>query len=93
MELLLAAAVTIFTQCYKWLAKKLGYEKAKTLTLVVSFMLSVVSTFVWKYLTHDLDISNADALVSTFGISMAYYEVVVKRVLIPIFTPKSTNGN
>jgi len=84
MEMLLAAVATLLTQGFKWLSERLGYEQAKTLTLVFAFLCSVAGTFAWKRYTGELDFSSYEQVISVFGISVAYYEVIIKRFIKPI---------
>lgn len=84
MEMLIAGLVTVLTQVFKWLAEKMDYEKAKTTTLIFAFICSLVGVFAWKRYEGALDWSNYENIVSVFGVAVAYYEVVVKRIINPI---------
>lgn len=84
MELLLAAATTLLAQGFKWLAQKTGFEKAKNITLLFAFLVSVIGVFGWKRYTGELNWSSYEQVVSVFGIAVAYYEVIIKRFITPI---------
>lgn len=85
MELLIGAIITILTRFVKWLTKKLGGEMAGAITLLVAFIFSIVGVFIWKGLANGVNyLKDWQIVVSLFGISMAWYEVVVKRILLPI---------
>ena len=84
MELLLPAIITLLTQGFKWLVEKLGYVKAKTYTLLVAFVFSLIGTFVWKNLEGQVVWNDVQSLVSIFGLAIGYYEIFVKRFLTPI---------
>lgn len=85
MELLIAAIITILTRGFKWLTAKLGGEMAGAITLIVAFIMSVVGTFIWKGLTEGVDyLRDWQTVISLFGMSMAFYEVFVKRIIVPI---------
>lgn len=57
---------------------------AGAITLIVAFLLSVAGVLVWKGWTEGFDTKNWDTVITLFGISMAWYEVVLKRILSPI---------
>lgn len=83
MELLISAVVTLLVQLLKWLKGKFGAEMTKTMTLILAFILSVIGTFLYQANTVGMDFGNIQDLISVFGVAMAYYEIVVKRLIIP----------
>lgn len=85
MELLIGALVTIFAQAYKWIIKRIGFEMAKTWTLIVVFALTASGVFAWKWKSGALDWSNYEEIFSVFGLAIAYYEIIIKRVFMPVF--------
>lgn len=85
MELLISAIVTLLAQTYKWLASKIGLDNAKKWTLLVVFILTVVGVAGWKTFEGEIVWTDAESIVSTFGIAIAYYEVIIKRFFIPLF--------
>ena len=87
MDLLIAACVTVLTQIFKKLSNKFGYQIVENFTLFVAFVFSLLGTFLFRYYTKTLDWTNWQDLVNVFGVSVAYFEIVVKRIIVPIFTP------
>lgn len=85
MEYLMPAIVMGLTEVYKYIGERFGFEKTKQLILVVAFFLSSVGVVWWRSYQGILDWSNPEELVQVFGLAIAYYEVVVKRVLTPVF--------
>lgn len=84
-ELLIGVLITVVTRFVKWLTKKLGGEMAGALTLIVAFILSLVAAFIWKGFTNGVDyLKDWQTVVSLFGLSMVWYEVMVKRIIAPI---------
>ena len=85
MELLLAAVITVLTQGYKWFVAKMGSEKAKSLTLGVVFLLTIGGVAGWKGHNGELELSDTESIVTVFGVAIAYYEIIIKRIFTPIF--------
>ena len=81
MEILLSAVVVLIAALVKWLTTKFGYEMARAGTLVLAFVLSGVAAYVYK----TVDPSFWAELGKIFVIQMAFYEVVVKSVLLPVW--------
>jgi len=84
MELLLAACVTLFTQWYKWVASKIGFKKAKAWTLVVVFLFTLLGVGIWQIVTGDFPFDDPEKYIFVFSTAIAYYEIIVKRIIVPI---------
>jgi hypothetical protein len=84
--LLLGAIITILVRIVKWLTAKIGGEMAGAITLIVAFLFSALAALLWKgWSLGDFKLlMNWEVIVSLFGISMAIYEVVVKRIIKPV---------
>ena len=81
MEYLLPALVTLITVFFRWAVKQFGMEMGKAVTLVLAFLLSGAMAFLFTQTDEML----RDQLVQFFALQMAYYEVLWKRVLMPVF--------
>ena len=81
MELLISAGVTLLVQLFK----KVGGEKAKDYVLIIAFVLSIVCTLLWKAFLGELDWTNYEQVISVMGVAIGYYELVVKRLIVPVF--------
>ena len=84
MELLIPAVITILAEAYKRLEKKVGV-KAKSYVLIVVFALSVVATGLYQHFHDGLQLMDVQSLIQVWGLSVGYYELIVKKVLSPIF--------
>ena len=81
MEYLLPALVTLITVFFRWASKQFGTEMGKSVTLIVAFVLSGLGALVFT----QTDEVFKDQFVQFFALQMVYYEVIVKRVLVPVF--------
>ena len=84
MELLLGAIITLATQTFKWLVDKFGYKRAEIMTLFALFFLSIVGTLAYEYNTNGIDLHDIDNVFSVIGLAVGWYELVLKRVIVPV---------
>ncbi len=84
MELIIAAGVTLLTQLFKWVAVKVGVEKAKKYALYMALCFSIGGTFGWKIYEGGVVWSDSQSLISIFGLAIGYYEIVIKRLINPV---------
>lgn len=83
MELLISALVTVLVNILKKLENKYGFKSGSSAILILAFVLSAATTFLYKHFTTGIDWTNMESIISVFGVSIAYYEVVVKRLIQP----------
>lgn len=83
MELLLGALVTLVVQGIKKANAKWGKEMTKAGVLLVTFLLVLAGTITSQ--SHLISPETIAFIVKSFSIAIATYEVVYKRVLVPVF--------
>lgn len=81
MEILLSAVVVLIAALVKWLTSRFGYEMARAGTLVLAFVLSGVAAYIYK----TVDPHFWTELGKIFVVQMAFYEVIIKSVLLPVW--------
>ena len=86
MEILIATAVSLLTEGFKWLSKKLGIQKSRILLVSVVFVLSFVYAML-KY--QGIITGEIIAKVIELGtMSVGIYELIYKRVLKQVIESK-----
>ena len=85
MELLLPAVITLLGELYKKLQTKFG-DKTKSYVLIVVFLMSLVGTGIYEYFKDGLDLTDVGSLMKVWGLAIGYYEIVVKKLLSPLFS-------
>lgn len=83
MELLIGPIVSFAVEGIKKLSKKYGVEHTKNALLLFVFMGVLGAT-----MAREANLVSTETLafmVKTFSMAIATYEIVVKRVVIPIF--------
>ena len=81
MELLIPSVIVLVNLLVKKLISKFGYEAGSAFVLLFVFVLSAVAAVVY-HLFGSLAIWQE--IVAVFGVQMAIYEVVVKRIIQPV---------
>ena len=87
MELLIPAVITLLAEVYKRMQTKLGKNAKEYLTIVV-FGMTVIATGLYEYMFDKIEVWDVQAIIQTWGLAIGYYEIVVKRILQPIFAKK-----
>lgn len=81
--LLLGAFTSILTQGFKYLVLKVGKEAAKNLALVAAFIIAAIIAYI--QVNELISPALVEKAVTIFGIAIGFYEVIIKRILAPMF--------
>lgn len=78
MEILIGAVIVLAGVGYKKLVGRFGYDIVSAGMLVFAFVLSGIAAVIYSYFG---DTTLWKELVNIFGVQMAIYEVVLKRLI------------
>lgn len=81
MELLYGPLLALLTQFFKWCVGKFGKENTTIGTYLFVFIVAIGVNLYQKGFA--LDWSNAQSVVEIVSLSIATYEVIIKRVIFP----------
>lgn len=83
MELIIGAVITILTAIIRKLSGKIGTEMMKNLTIIIVFVLALGGAFLFHKGVINEGFITQWTEISAYAI--AIYEVVYKRIILPIF--------
>jgi len=83
MTLLIGAIISIMMSLLKKLSNAIGVEMAKNLVIILMFLLALIYSGLTNlgFVNAEVIIKAAEILASAVG----FYEIMVKRILIPMF--------
>jgi len=87
MELLVGAIISLITELFKWLTKKIGIKMGKAVILITVFILALIAAWF-------RDIGLLDQMIREWleigAVAIAWYEIAWKRILVKIFQEVKT---
>lgn len=85
---ILFGVITFFvTQIVKWIIGKFGEEAGKNVVLALAFIVSL--TFAYIQTQGVISAELIIKLTTIYGVAIGFYEVIYKRILLPIFERKT----
>lgn len=84
MEIIIGALITLVMELYKYLCDKLGKDVSTAVIYIGVFVLTMFGYTLYVYLAEVKEFPLSDYL-KVFAAAVAVYEVIVKRVLYPVF--------
>ena len=87
MELLLGSVISILTEIFKWLTKKIGTEMSKAVILIVVFILALIAAWIKDAGYFSTIMQGWFTIV---GVAIGFYEIIWKRILVKIFQTVKT---
>ena len=83
MEILAGIIISISTEIFKWMNKKWGKELSKGIVLLIVFLLALIGAWINNkgYFTEFIE-----NWTVTVAMAIAWYQIVQKKILIPLFS-------